>query len=170
MTVNTCTQTWSFYKSKKRKHLEQPAFTFPISSCLYLVSDLKYTLGMFVHFSFLMKWFFWEPVRNAGFPGCLAWINVTFQRVLTQGRPGEIMATKASFSRIQPFPHADLNLPPPLFCFLAATQTFSLHLCFTGSRNVCLVRESTLQGENMGLRVGKANLQRLWVLKTNEIW
>lgn len=68
------------------------------------------------------------------------------------------MATKDSFSRREPFPHADLNpllllLPHPSpLCLIAATKTFSHHPGFTGSRNVHLVRESTLQVKNRGLR------------------
>lgn len=59
--------------------------------------------------------------RYAGFPACLAGINVTFQRSEHKGGPGE-MATKDAFRR-EPFPHSDLNLllahsPLPSSCYL----------------------------------------------------
>lgn len=89
-----------------------------------------------------------------------------------QGRRGEMMATKGSFSTREPFPHADLNLLSlsPLSPLLPSSYSDIQ----PSSRLHREQRRAPSQGVNpAGGKHGpqglEASLQRLWVLESNEI-
>lgn len=124
------------------------------SSALFLFQIITQTWDIFLHHCLLIKSFLSEHVRNAGYPACLAGINVTFHRSQTWSRAGETTATKGSFSSSAFSPHWPKSPPsfttPPLLLLLHLLLNAPLLL---------ILQPGFMKG-----------LSLLLVLKSNEIW
>lgn len=156
LTVKTWTLAW------RGKALKQPAPALWTFTSLRSSSNLKTisSISAFFDKSNSCK-------KNLSgmqvFSVCLAPINVTFQRPWTQGRPGEMMATKGSLSCTEPFPHADLN---PLLCPLSPGPPHNSVSDIQPSSRLHTEKQKRVPSQG----VNPAGLHSLLVLKNNEIW
>ena len=131
-------------------------------------SDFRNTSDLRRNPAFLIEPFLWEAASLAGMQVFLdAWLGSMSPFRASEHRadrgkrgPQRPLSARESLS-----PHVDLNLllllPLP-----SALQQLLRHSAFIqASQGTCAqsVRESTSRGEN-------TVLQRLWVLKSNEIW